>query len=386
MQHVLIVDDAETNLDLLGAIVADLPGTVAHSFTSSREAMVWSQEHRVDAFLLDYNMPTPNGLEMIRMLRGNPRYRLAPIIVVTAEHEFNVRLEALASGANDFLVRPIERREVLARLRTLLALQEAQSGLITRTADLEYSLQVEERRSRAQAERLATLWKVAYRTNDATYEAALQAVLNEGAAAIRAGQAFFGSLMRIDGEHAVLVAAARSEAVALAAPTLMQPGGSVPLAEIPHQLALRSGLTLSWDDLAAEPALAQLPKVREFGIRAQICVPFAVGRSSYILSFASLEPTSDPFRSDDHAYVNLLAEFFANRIKRADQERRLEHQADRLATLLHVAKRDIRSRRRGRVAGRAERGRGSDSAGAALPRLPHAGGERSLSDPRGRTA
>lgn len=337
MQHVVIVDDAETNLDILAAIVADLPGTSAHTFTSSRDAMAWSQEYRVDAFLLDYNMPAPNGLEMIRMLRANPRYRLSPIIVVTAEHEFGVRLEALAAGANDFLVRPIERREVLARMRTLLALQEARSGLIEHTVNLENSLQVEERRSRGQAERLATLWKVAYRTNDAGYEAALQAVLSEGAEAIRPGQSFFGSLMRVEGEDCVLIAAVRPESVALAAPAFVQPGNRIPLVAIPHHLALRSGLTLSWDDLANEPALAALPKVREFGVRAQICVPFTAGRTSYLLSFSSLEPTSDSFRSDDHAYVNLLAEFFATRIQRAEQARRLAHQADRLTTLLRVA-------------------------------------------------
>jgi diguanylate cyclase (GGDEF)-like protein len=336
IQHIVIVDDAEASLDILSAVVAHIPHTVSHRFTSSHDAMAWSAAHDVHAFLLDYTRPEPDGLAMIRMLRADPRFRLVPIVVVTADHEFDVRLNALAAGANDFIERPIDRREVLSRLRTLLAVEAARAGLVSHVDDLEDSLQAEEQRSRAQAERLATLWRAAHATNDAGDDDALQAVLREGAAAIRPGQRFAGSLLRVDGAFCVVLAAAQPEH-APALPAAPRPGERIPLSDVPYDLALRTGLTLTWDDVALEPAIATLSRVRASGVRAQICVPFDVGPVRYVLSFASLEPTAEPFRTDDHTYVNLLAAFFANRIQRAEQSQRLQHQADRLATLWRVA-------------------------------------------------
>ncbi len=337
MQQIVIVDDVDNNVEVLRAIVNDIPETESHGFTSSRDAMAWSNVRQADGFVIDYHMPEPNGLTMIRTLRANPRYRLTPIVVVTAEHEADVRLEALAAGANDFIQRPIERDEVLSRLRTLFALQAARSGLIERVEDLESSLQSEERRSRAQAERLATLWRVANTASEATDEAAIQAVLDEGAAGIRADQPFLGSLWRIEGETCVLIAAARGENDDGGLTGSTQPGSRVPLAELPFQLALRIGLPLSWDDVAAEPALATLERVRRVGVRAHVSVPFHVGDVWYALSFSSLEPMREAFRSDDHSYVSLLADFFATRIHRAEQSRRMRQQTDRLEALWNVA-------------------------------------------------
>ena len=204
-QHIVVVDDAATNLEILSAIVADIPGVVVHPFTVSSEAMAWANEHEADAFLVDYNMPEPDGLAMIGMLRSDLRYRFVPIVVVTAEHEFDVRLAALAAGANDYLQRPVERREVLSRVQTLLALQEARSVLTEQVGDLEYYLRLEERKSRSQAERLETLWRVANASYDPRNESAVQAVLSEGAATIRPGQRFFRKLAARGGRRCVVL-------------------------------------------------------------------------------------------------------------------------------------------------------------------------------------
>ncbi len=324
-QHVVIVDDAESNLEILSAIVGDIPGAQIHAFTSSREALAWARDHTVDAFVLDYHMPEPDGLALIRILRADPVFALVPIVIVTAEQEIAVRLEALAAGANDFLERPIERREVLSRMRTLLSLEAARSDLAEHVDALEHSLEREARRSRIQAERLAALWHVANASSSLSDEETTQSLLNEGAAAIRSGQAFFGSLMELHGDEFVLLAGARPDKLVREMPMLAPIGTRIPAAHLPHRLAANSGMTLSWDDIATDPAVAALPRVQKIGVRAQICTPFDVGRKKYVLSFASPDPTSEPFSNEDHTYTGLLADFFANRFRAAEHSHRIQH-------------------------------------------------------------
>jgi diguanylate cyclase (GGDEF)-like protein len=211
-------------------------------------------------------------------------------------------------------------------------------------------------RLRSQAARLETLWRVANAGHDLTDEDALQAVLSEGAAAIRPGQTFFGSLMRVEGDDCVLLAAARSENVVRSMRDLAHIGARFPTAQLPQRLAISSGMTLSWDDCAKEPAIAGLPKVRELGIRAQICSPFEVGRTTYVLNFASTSPTTDPFRTDDHTYINLLAGFFAGRIQRDEHSLKLLHH------MSHDALTGLRNRTQFRLDARgllAQHGRGA---------------------------
>jgi diguanylate cyclase (GGDEF)-like protein len=324
-QHVVLVDDAESNLAILSAIVDDIPETQTHAFTSSLEALAWSREHHVDAFVLDYHMPQPDGLALIRILRADPAFALVPIVIITAEHEFDVRLEALAAGANDFLERPFERREMHSRLRTLLSLEAARAGLVKHVGELEHSLEIEARRARIQAERLAALWRVAHTGGDIGNEETVQAVLNEGAAALREGQTFLGGLMRLDGDDFIVLAGARPDKLVRTLPGLVPIGTRVPSSEVPQTLALQRGETISWDDLLADPTAAVYPRARKFGFRAQISTPFEVSRKKYVLSFSSTEPVREPFDAEDRTYVGLLADFFANHFRHAEHADRLSH-------------------------------------------------------------
>ena len=322
-QHIVVVDDAATNLEILCAILSDIPGAVLHPFTVSRDAVSWSHANQVDAFVIDYNMPDPDGLAMIGILRADSRYRFVPIIVVTAEHEFDVRLAALAAGANDFIERPLERREVLSRVKTFLALQAARSVLTEQVGDLEHYLRLEERKTRAQNERLATLWRVANASYDPRNEDAVQAVLSEGAATIRPGQRFFGALARVVDDDVVFVAAARSEDVLREVRALVPLGTRLPISDTILHRTLLSGTTRSWNDLAADPDVASLPRVVALRERAYIGTPFHVGRTTYILSFSSAQPAQEPFGPEDHTYVQLLADFFASRLQQIAQSDQL---------------------------------------------------------------
>ena len=152
-QHVVIVDDDDLTLKLFQTIVEEIGGVAVHAFLSSAEAIEWCRTNPVDCFILDYNMPTPNGLQMIARLRTLPQFALAPIVIVTGAHEREVRYEALDAGANDFLQKPVDRREMVARLTTLLALQAAQHRLALHVAAIEASLLDAEERSRQHAQR-----------------------------------------------------------------------------------------------------------------------------------------------------------------------------------------------------------------------------------------
>jgi diguanylate cyclase (GGDEF)-like protein len=322
-QHVVIVDDAQTNLAILEAIVSNRPDTTAHAFVSSSEALAFAQSApAVDAFVLDYNMPHPDGREMIRILRSDTRFQYVPIIIVTADAERLHRLAALSAGANDFIERPIEPQELLARLDTLLALHTARERLAENVSDLTRSLRSEERHSREQAERMIALWRIVSNP-DLSTDDVMFAILREGARAIRPGLPFAGSLLRADGDDLIFEAAARPVPLPSEIPGA---GGRIPLRE-----TLQAGLgpppaTRAWSDVALDPAIADLTFVRIARPRAAIVTSFIAGRSTYYLQFWSQQTIPEPFRQDDFAYVELLASYFRARLEQAWQFDRITYQ------------------------------------------------------------
>jgi signal transduction histidine kinase/DNA-binding response OmpR family regulator len=73
-----------------------------------------------DLVLLDLNMPGMDGLTLLRRLRADERFALLPVVILTAETDAGVRLEALKMGANDYLLKPIQSVELLARVKTII--------------------------------------------------------------------------------------------------------------------------------------------------------------------------------------------------------------------------------------------------------------------------
>ncbi|MCP3884593.1 MAG: response regulator, partial [Propionibacteriaceae bacterium] len=73
-----------------------------------------------DLVLLDLNMPRVDGLTLLRRLRADERFALLPVVILTAETDANTRLTALKMGANDYLLKPIQSVELLARVKTIV--------------------------------------------------------------------------------------------------------------------------------------------------------------------------------------------------------------------------------------------------------------------------
>jgi diguanylate cyclase (GGDEF)-like protein len=326
-QHVVIVDDDDLTLKLFTSIAGQISGVVVHPFLSSTEAIDWYHGKTVDCFVFDYNMPVLNGLQMIALVRALPEFALVPIVIVTGAHEREVRYKALDAGANDFLQKPVDYREMLARMTTLLALREAQKKLAQQVGSLEASLLDAEERSREHAERLEALWNLA-NNPDLHDEELMLAILKNGAAAIRPGQAYRAMLARVEDQQMRVISGGEAAGYTdNLGPIASRVGQSIPLGEtIVGGVLADGGGTRSWDDLTKSAEIT--PNARAHGWRAMMTTTFIAGGSTYVLSFASNESATKPFGPQDHAYIEVLASFFSAYYQQHWQSARLGHQLE----------------------------------------------------------
>jgi two-component system response regulator RpfG len=148
---IVIVDDQTSARTMLRHILEDIgPELSVHDFGDSEEALRWSEAHRPDLLLLDYRMPSIDGLEFARRFRRSLSNRDVPIVLVTVVGDEPIRQAALDAGMIDFLVKPVRPRELRARCRNLLQLRQQSESIKQRALSLEQRLlssmhEVEER-------------------------------------------------------------------------------------------------------------------------------------------------------------------------------------------------------------------------------------------------
>jgi response regulator RpfG family c-di-GMP phosphodiesterase len=130
---VVIVDDTHINLVLMSRLIEKLDDVTTVGFQSARAALDWCLANPYDLLILDYMMPDLNGLDFIERLGGDVRER-PPVLMVTASQDVEIRHRALENGANDFLIKPIDKVEFLARTRNMLALRHATVALQNRAS------------------------------------------------------------------------------------------------------------------------------------------------------------------------------------------------------------------------------------------------------------
>jgi putative two-component system response regulator len=132
--NVLVVDDAQMNLTLFCHLLTKIADCQAHEFLQPELALQWCEEHVPDLVIVDYMMPNMHGVDFIRAFRQLKSCRDIPVLMITANDELEVRYQALEVGANDFLTKPLDRIEFLARTRNMLALRKSQRFLEDRAA------------------------------------------------------------------------------------------------------------------------------------------------------------------------------------------------------------------------------------------------------------
>jgi len=153
---ILLVDDTPTNLEIL-VQVFDKQGYEVFVATDGESALEQVPSTRPDLILLDVMMPGLDGFETCKRLKGNPDTADIPVIFMTALTETNDKVKGLQAGAVDFVTKPIQHEEVLARVKTHLKLRSLQQHLeqrvTERTAELQKALEeVEQLKAQLQAE------------------------------------------------------------------------------------------------------------------------------------------------------------------------------------------------------------------------------------------
>jgi len=127
MMKVVIIDDVQMNVTLLKALVSKLPDVEPVCFTDPQLALDWSLANDPDLVIVDFMMPGLTGTALTQRFRQ--RYPDTPVLMVTANHEMELRYDALNQGVTDFLNKPINSTELLARAKNMLALNRSHKHL-----------------------------------------------------------------------------------------------------------------------------------------------------------------------------------------------------------------------------------------------------------------
>ena len=120
--RILIVDDEPMNVDYLEQEL-EAHGFEIETAASGTEALERVAASPPDLVLLDVMMPGMDGISVLRILKADPETRLVPVVLMTALNSVDDRVRGIEAGADDFLSKPVDDRELLARINTALALK-----------------------------------------------------------------------------------------------------------------------------------------------------------------------------------------------------------------------------------------------------------------------
>ncbi len=116
---ILVVDDQPQNIELLEAYLVPQGYEIVKA-ANGEEALGKLSGNQIDLILLDVMMPGMDGFEVTRRVRQDNTHRLLPIILVTALRETEDRVKGIEAGCDDFISKPVDKMELLARVRSLL--------------------------------------------------------------------------------------------------------------------------------------------------------------------------------------------------------------------------------------------------------------------------
>ena len=140
---VLVVDDNLQNLELIMAYLEDIDCDIL-SAEGGQEALEIIENDPPDLVLLDVMMPKISGFEVCKRIKNNPNTAQIPIIMVTALSEMGDIERAINSGTDDFLSKPVNKWELLTRVKTMLKLKHLTDQLertLTYLSEIEQDLQ-----------------------------------------------------------------------------------------------------------------------------------------------------------------------------------------------------------------------------------------------------
>lgn len=125
---ILVVDDNPQNVELLLAFLEELPVRVVAA-VDGLDALEKVEQHKPDLVLLDIMMPRMSGFEVCRKLKSDERTRDIMVLMVTALNELGDVEEAAECGTDDFVSKPVNKFELLTRVKSLLRVRHLKSEL-----------------------------------------------------------------------------------------------------------------------------------------------------------------------------------------------------------------------------------------------------------------
>lgn len=156
--RLLFVDDERSVLEALARLLHAFATEWIMDFASNAdEALVETTRHAYDAIMCDILMPGTDGFEFLRQIRACKQTCDIPVVILTGCEQVELKRRALDLGASDVLNKPVEREDMIARLRSMLRLKANQDMLKQQNAELEKK--VEERTQELEDARLNLIWR-----------------------------------------------------------------------------------------------------------------------------------------------------------------------------------------------------------------------------------
>lgn len=133
---ILVIDDEPNNFDVIQALLGN-EGYLFHYASSGQRALDRLDRFLPDAILLDVMMPDLDGIEVCRRIKASPKWQSIPVIVVTALTDKAELERCLSTGAEDFISKPVNRLELVARVGSMLRIKRSHDSLQLAIAKLE---------------------------------------------------------------------------------------------------------------------------------------------------------------------------------------------------------------------------------------------------------
>jgi two-component system, sensor histidine kinase and response regulator len=137
---ILVIDDEPNNFDVIQALLSH-ENYIFHYASSGQRAIDRVDRFQPDAILLDVMMPDLDGIEVCRRIKTLPRWRSVPILMVTALTDKAQLEKCLLTGAEDFISKPVNRLELIARVTSMLRLKQQSDRLQLAQEKLELATQ-----------------------------------------------------------------------------------------------------------------------------------------------------------------------------------------------------------------------------------------------------
>ena len=121
--HVMVIDDEAINIKLVRKVLQEEGFFRFSDVTDPRDALTKIRNSAPDVILLDIMMPHVSGLEILEAIRATVHLKHVPVLILTASVDRETKLEALELGATDFLTKPVDRAELIPRVRNALQMK-----------------------------------------------------------------------------------------------------------------------------------------------------------------------------------------------------------------------------------------------------------------------